>query len=44
MNFKEDDDFICKVAKTPNEVKKLIESGFQYVCEQEDLKFFRRRK
>jgi len=44
VKFKETDDFICKVAKTPNEVKKLIESGFQYVCEHEDLKFFRKRK
>ncbi len=42
--FKENDEFICKVAKTPKEVAKLIEAGFEYVCEHEGLKFFRKRK
>jgi integrase len=37
------DDFICKVAKTLDEVVNLIESGFEYVCSQQDL-LFRKRK
>jgi len=45
VKFQEgDDEFVCKVAKTPNEVQELIENGFQYVCDMEDLKFFRKRK
>jgi hypothetical protein len=44
MNNVPDDDFVCKVAKTPNEVKELIEGGFEYVCDQQELKFFRKRK
>jgi len=44
VKFKEKDDFICKVAKAPKEVKKLIENGFQYVCGQKNLKFFRKIK
>jgi hypothetical protein len=36
--------FICKVAKTPDEVKALIENGFEYVCDLDDLKFFKKRK
>lgn len=44
VKFKEKDDFVCKVAKTPKEVKKLIENGFEYICDQNDLKFFRKRK
>ena len=39
-----DDDYVCKVARTPTEVKELIESGFEYVCDQAELKFFRKRK
>ena len=36
----ESDEYICKVAKTPKEVSELIEVGFEYVCEQDGLKFF----
>ncbi|MEM3479679.1 MAG: hypothetical protein QW702_00100 [Candidatus Bathyarchaeia archaeon] len=39
-----DDKYICKVARTPEEIAQLIEAGFEYVCEHEGLKFFRRRK
>ncbi|MEM1507887.1 MAG: hypothetical protein QW294_05475 [Candidatus Bathyarchaeia archaeon] len=39
-----DDEYICKVARTPEEIAQLIEAGFEYVCEHEGLKFFRRRK
>lgn len=39
-----DDEFVCKVAKTPEEIAQLIEAGFEYVCEHDGLKFFRKRK
>jgi len=32
------------VAKAPNEVQELIENGFEYICDMDDLKFFRKRK
>lgn len=38
------DEFISKTAKTPKEVCELIESGFEYVTEMDDLKFFKKRK
>ena len=38
------DEYTCRVAKTPEEIAQLIEAGFEYVCEHEGLKFFRRRK
>jgi rubrerythrin len=44
MLLREDDDFVCKVAKSPNEVQGLIENGFEYICDMDDLKFFRKRK
>ena len=33
-----------RVTKDDNEMKALIESGFQYVCENDGLKFFRKPK
>jgi hypothetical protein len=44
IDFPEDDEFVCKVAKTVQEASKLIEIGFEYVCEIEDSKLFRKRK
>ena len=38
------DSFTCKVAKTPEEIKLLIESGFEYVTEKDGLIYFRKRK
>jgi integrase len=38
------DEFICKVAETPEEVSELIEAGFNYVTDLEGKKFFRKRK
>ncbi len=40
----ESDQFICKVAKTVEEAKDLVESGFEYVTDVEGLKLFRKRK
>ena len=39
-----EDEYICRVARTPEEIAQLIEAGFEYVCEHEGLKFFRKRK
>jgi integrase len=44
VKFESDDEYVCKVAKTPDEIAKLIEAGFEYVCEHDGLKFFRKRK
>jgi len=35
---------ICKIARKPEEIAKLIEAGFEYICEHDGLKFFRKRK
>ena len=43
VNFK-DDEYISKVAKTVEEACKLVEAGFEYVCEIEGVKIFRKRK
>ena len=39
-----EEDYICKIAQTTKEISQLIEDGFEYICEQEELKFFRKRK
>ncbi|MEM3695409.1 MAG: site-specific integrase, partial [Candidatus Bathyarchaeia archaeon] len=44
VDFKNDDDFVCKVASTNEEIAQLIEAGFEYVCEHNGAKFFRKRK
>ncbi|MEM2578148.1 MAG: hypothetical protein QXV88_04605 [Candidatus Bathyarchaeia archaeon] len=44
IKFKEDQEFICKIAKTPKEAKELIEAGFEYVFQRDGLIFFRKRK
>jgi integrase len=43
VNF-ESDDYVCKVAKTVEEAKALVESGFDYVTEVDANKLFRKRK
>jgi len=44
MDVEKDDSFICKVAKTPQEVIEAIETGFTFVCEMDGAKFFRKAK
>lgn len=39
-----DDDYVCKVAKTIEEAKALIEAGFEYVTEVNGEKLFRKWK
>ncbi len=41
---KDADSFTCRVAKTPEEIKQLIEAGFDYVIENGGLVYFRKRK
>jgi len=43
VNFKEDE-FICKTARTVQEAAQLIEAGFEYVCEIDGVRLFRKRK
>jgi len=43
INF-EGDEYVCKVAKTVDDAKNLIENGFEYVTDIEDMKLFRKRK
>jgi integrase len=40
----QDDDYVSRVAKTVEEACQLVEAGFEYVCEMDDVKIFRRRK
>lgn len=39
-----DDEYVCKVARTLDEAKSLIEEGFDFVTEIDDVKIFRKRK
>jgi len=43
INF-EDDDFNSATAKNVEEAQKLVESGFEYVCDFDNIKLFRKRK
>jgi hypothetical protein len=38
------DNFTCKVAKDLNEATQLIEAGFEYITEMDNVKLFRKRK
>ena len=40
----ESDDYVCKVAKTVKEASELVEAGFDYVCDVDGYKMFRKRK
>lgn len=40
----ENEGFICKMARNVDEAKPLIEAEFDYVCELNGVKLFRRRK
>jgi hypothetical protein len=44
MECENNDEFVCKIAKTPNEIQELIENGFEYICDMDGSKFFRKRK
>jgi integrase len=38
------DEYVCKIAKTVDDAKVLIESGFEYVTDIDGMKLFRKRK
>jgi len=42
--FEEEDQFISKVAKTVEEACEFVEKGFEYICDLNDVKIFRKRK
>ncbi|MCS7114261.1 MAG: tyrosine-type recombinase/integrase [Candidatus Bathyarchaeota archaeon] len=44
VNFQGEDEYICKAASTVDEAKQLIEAGFEYICDIEGVKLFRKRK
>ncbi len=39
-----DQEYHVKVASTPQEIKALLEVGYEYICEKDGLMFFRKRK
>jgi hypothetical protein len=43
IEFKEDE-FVCKVANTIQDAAGLIENGFEFICEFDGAKLFRKRK
>ena len=40
----ENDEFNVKVAEKPDEIKALLEVGFEYICQKDNLLFFRKPK
>lgn len=40
----ENDSFEVQAVKEPDEIKGMLEVGFEYVCERDGLMFFRKRK
>jgi len=40
----QDDEYTCKVAKNLDKACKLVEAGFEYVTEMDNIKIFRKRK
>ncbi|MGA3289200.1 MAG: hypothetical protein ABSD42_03045 [Candidatus Bathyarchaeia archaeon] len=38
------DDFTVKVSENSEEIKSLLEVGFEYVCQKDTLIFLRKRK
>jgi hypothetical protein len=40
----ESDEYYSAVAKTMKEARKLVEDGFEYVCQKDETMLFRKRK
>jgi hypothetical protein len=38
------DEFTAKIAQTPDETKSLLEIGFEYVLQKDNLAFLRKRR
>jgi len=43
VNFRSDE-YTVRVGETIHEACKLLEAGFEYVCDMDDIKIFRKRK
>jgi hypothetical protein len=44
VQFNEEDGFYSATARTVEEASKLIEQGFDYICDVDAVKLFRKRK
>lgn len=44
VEFQGGEEYVSKVATTVEETQKLVEAGFEYVCDLDDVKIFRKRK
>ncbi|MBS7653414.1 hypothetical protein KEJ13_09850 [Candidatus Bathyarchaeota archaeon] len=44
IQLERDEEYVCRVAKTVEQATELVEAGFEYVCEVEGFKLFRKRK
>jgi site-specific recombinase XerC len=44
VNFAEEEEFYSATAKSIDEAHKLIEQGFDFVCDLDGVKLFRKRK
>ena len=42
--FKDHQEYVSKVAKNAKDACTLVEAGFEFVCEVDDAKIFRKRK
>ena len=39
-----DDEFIVDATNDKEEIKKLLSVGFEYICQKDDVLYFRKRK
>jgi len=44
VKFGGEDEFICRVARNPDEIQALIEAGFEFVLQKDGFAYFRKRK
>ena len=44
VDFPHSEEYICKAARIAEEAKELIEAGFEYVTDMENVKLFHERK
>lgn len=42
--FKGEDEYVSKVAKNEKDICALVDAGFEYVCDFDEHKIFRKRK
>ncbi len=40
----DNDEFTVRVTEKPEEIKALLQVGFEYVCQKDNLAFLRKRK